>query len=396
MAFSPGQKKQIIIGALIGVSLLLELIFQFYLGLNVVYSHFFYIPIVLAAIWYGKRAVFLAIFFGFMHILGAFYDTGMVTTDAMLRALMFVVVALVVGIVVDMMRKEQNAIVEDVADAALRARPAFRGNLGDIRDRILSTVNITRLKEEKDIPGLIRALRNPDMNVQYEAAQALGELRDPAAVQSLMMVLTDDQYSGIRWKAAEALAQIGTPAVEPLIAALSHPVEDVRWKAAIALGEIGDTRAIGPLIELLRDEDRFVKGRAAYALGLIGSPAVGGLIRALREGDGNLRWGAAIALGNIRDPQSISPLLYALGDRYENVRSEAASALAAIGSPVVIPAREFLRDAGEMEALETIGVLGEIGTPDAVLVLEGLHSHPVQGVRERAAAELADFAGSSR
>jgi HEAT repeat protein len=395
MAFSPGQKKQIILAVLIGISLLLELIFQFYLGINTVYSHFFYIPIVLAAIWYGKRAVFLALFFGLMHIIGVIYATGSITTDALLRALMFVIVALVVGIVADMMRKEQNAMIEDITDAALRARPSFRENLGDIRDRILSTVNIARMKEEKDIPGLARALRNPDINVQYEAADALGQLRDPAAVQPLIEVLTDDQYSGIRWKAAEALAQIGTPAVGPLIAVLSHPDEDVRWKAAIALGEIGDTRAIGPLIELLRDEDRFVKGRAAYALGLIGSPAVGELIRALREGDGNLRWGAAIALGNIRDPQSISPLLHALGDRYENVRSEAASALDAIGSPVVNPAREFLRTAGEPEALETCGVLGGIRTPEAVLVLEGLRSHPMPAVRERAAAELADRAGSS-
>ncbi|MDD1713154.1 MAG: HEAT repeat domain-containing protein [Methanoregulaceae archaeon] len=394
MAFSPGQKKQIVLAALIGVSLLLELIFQIYLGVNVVYSHFFYIPIVLAAIWYGKRAVFLAIFFGLIHIAGVIYETGVITTDALLRALMFVIVALVVGIVADMMRKEQNALVEDVADAALRARPAFRGNLGDIRDRILSTVNIARMKEEKDVPGLIRALRNPDISVQYEATEALGQLRDPAAVQPLMGVLTDDQYSGIRWKAAEALVQIGTPAVDPLIAVLSHPEDDVRWKAAIALGEIGDNRAIGPLIELLRDEDRFVKGRAAYALGLIGSPAVAGLIRALREGDGNLRWGAAIALGNIRDAQSIFPLLHALGDRYENVRSEAASALVAIGSPVVIAAPEFLRGAGEPETLETIGVLGEIGTRDAVLVLEGLRSHPLPGVRDRAAAELAELAGT--
>jgi HEAT repeat protein len=396
MAFSPAQKKQIILSALIGISLLLELIFQFYIGINVVYSHFFYIPIVLAAIWYGKRAVFLAIFFGVMHITGAFYDTGMITTDALLRALMFVIVALIVGIVADMMRKEQNAMVEDVADAALRARPAFRGNIGDIRDRILSTVNVTRMKEEKDIPGLIRALKNPDMSVQYEAAEALGQLRDPAAVQPLIEVLTNDQYSGTRWKAAEALAQIGTLSVEPLIAALSHPEEDVRWKAAIALGEIGDTRAIGPLIELLRDEDRFVKGRAAYALGEIGSPAVGELIRALREGDGNLRWGAAIALGNIRDPESVFPLLRALGDRYENVRSEAASALVAIGPPVVIAAPEFLRDAATPEVLETIGVLGEIGTPGAVLVIEGLRSHPVPAVRERAAAELADMGGSAQ
>ena len=85
-----------------------------------------------------------------------------------------------------------------------------------------------------------------------------------------------------------------------------------------------------PLIGLLSDQDRYVKGRVAVALGMIGQPAVSPLIRALQEGDGNLRWGAAIALGRIRDPRAIAPLVQALGDKYENVRSEALASLKAM------------------------------------------------------------------
>jgi HEAT repeat protein len=287
-----------------------------------------------------------------------------------------------------MMRKEHAAIVLEATKRALKARPGFREGLDSLRNRIISTVNIDRMKEGHDVQGLIRALHNPEVNIQYEAAEALGMIRDPAAVQPLIEALTGDPYSGVRWKAAEALARIGKPAVEPLIAVLRHPDDDVRWKAAIALGDIGDERAIEPLIELLSDEDRFVKSRAAYALSSIGQPAVAPLVQALRTGDGNLRWGAAIALGAIQDPGSALPLLHALGDRYENVRTEAAAALVSIGPPVIGPVREFLRDAGVRETREVIVLLGEIANPESVIILEDLRIHPEPAIRELAIATL--------
>ena len=202
--------------------------------------------------------------------------------------------------------------------------------LRDFRNKVHSYSNVDDLRNENDVPGLINALRHTDIDVQYMAVEALGDLRDPAAIPPLIIMLSEDQFSAVRWKSAEALAKIGEESVEPLIVLLHHPDEDVRWKAAIALGEIGDVRAIGPLIGLLCDQDHYVKGRAAVALGMIGQPAVPPLIRALSEGDGNLRWGAAIALGKIRDPQAIAPLVRALGDKYENVRAEALASLKAM------------------------------------------------------------------
>lgn len=186
------------------------------------------------------------------------------------------------------------------------------------------------LLHEKDVPGLIKSLGHKDIDVQYMAVEALGDLQDPAAIPPLVNMLSEDQYSAVRWKSAETLVKIGKESVEPLIVLLHHTDEDVRWKAAIALGEIGDVRAIDPLIGLLCDQDRYVKGRVAIALGMIGQPAVTPLIRALGEGDGSLRWGAAIALGRIRDPRAIAPLVRALGDKYENVRSEALASLKAM------------------------------------------------------------------
>jgi HEAT repeat protein len=386
MVVLSNRQKWLILGVLILIGLFIEGYFQFYEGISVVYSHFFYIPIVLAAIWYGKKAAVLGLFFGIFHVTGVLYATGSLSPDALVRAAMFVIVALIVGTVADMMRKEQNAIVRDATEKALRTRPGIREGLEDLRNRIVSSVNVDRMKKERDVQGLIRALHHPEVNVQYEAAEALGMIGDPAAVLPLIEALTGDPYSGVRWKASEALARIGKPSVEPLIAVLRNPDADVRWKAAIALGDIGDERAVGPLIELLRDEDRFVKSRAAYALSSVGRPAVLPLIQALRTGDGNLRWGAAIALGAIKDPESALPLLQALGDRHENVRTEAAAALVEIGPPVIGPVREFLPGAGVEETREVILLLGEIEGPGSGLLLEDLCKHPEPAIRELAGA----------
>jgi HEAT repeat protein len=226
--------------------------------------------------------------------------------------------------------------------------------------------DVKKLKETRNVQGLILALKHRDPKVQYDAAEALGDLGDNRAVEPLATALKRDEFSGVRWKASEALSKIGAPAVEVLIGALRHDDDDVRWKAAIALGEIGDPRAIEPLITLLCDKDRFVKSHAALALGAIGEPAVNPLLGALHEGDGNLRWGAAIALGKIRDPRAIEPLIRALADKYENVRAESASSLAAMGKPALGPLLRFLKFSDGPVRLEVVTVLGELHDTDAI------------------------------
>lgn len=49
---------------------------------------------------------------------------------------------------------------------------------------------------------------------------------------------------------------------------------DVRWRAADALGEIGDPRAVDPLILTLNDSDWTVRRAAESALVDIGEPAL--------------------------------------------------------------------------------------------------------------------------
>lgn len=77
--------------------------------------------------------------------------------------------------------------------------------------------------------------------------------------------------SHVRWSAVEVLGEIGdTEAIEPLIQALKDKDEDVRRNAVEALGKIGDTRAVEPLIQALEDKNADVRETAVEALGKIG------------------------------------------------------------------------------------------------------------------------------
>jgi HEAT repeat protein len=250
---------------------------------------------------------------------------------------------------------------------------------------------LKKLKETRDVDGLIIALTNPDLQVQYEAAEALGNIGDEKAVGPLIAALKCVEFSGVRWKAAEALSKIGDPAVEPLIAVLQHPDEDVRWKAAIALGEIGNTDAIEPLIALLRDDDRFVRSRAAHALGMIGEPAVNRLIEILHGGDGDSRWGAVMALGQSRDPRAVEPLIVALADTHGDVRAEAAAALAAIGRPAVEPLIRFLKYTHGAARAEVVTALGELHDAEAIEPLVQILENADEGERRAVAEALNAF-----
>ncbi|MEK7679021.1 MAG: HEAT repeat domain-containing protein, partial [Deltaproteobacteria bacterium] len=74
---------------------------------------------------------------------------------------------------------------------------------------------------------LIEALKDPNADVRQNAAEALGELKDPRAVLPLIEALKDGN-GGVRQSAAWALGKLKDPrAVLPLLEALKDPNADV-------------------------------------------------------------------------------------------------------------------------------------------------------------------------
>jgi len=96
---------------LILAGIFLELVVHYYYGIPVVYTHFYYLIIVIAGLWYGKKAIGIAIFFGGMHIAVSWLGTGTFQADSVIRAMMLVIVAAVVGIIVDRMNRYRDRVI---------------------------------------------------------------------------------------------------------------------------------------------------------------------------------------------------------------------------------------------------------------------------------------------
>ncbi|MBN1387706.1 MAG: HEAT repeat domain-containing protein [Bacteroidales bacterium] len=132
--------------------------------------------------------------------------------------------------------------------------------------------------------------------IRENAANVLGEIKDPRAVEPLIKILQNDKDS--RTRVATALGKLKDPrAVEPLIEILQNDKES-QASVATALGELKDTRAVEPMIKLLYKSE-----------------------------NSNCRLSISKALGLIPDPRNIQPLIFALGDQDNIVRQTAAYSL---------------------------------------------------------------------
>ncbi len=69
------------------------------------------------------------------------------------------------------------------------------------------------------VPELITALSNKNLRVRWEAAKALGRIKDPSAAPALVQALMDENFE-IQWLAAEGLIELGHGAVKALLEAL--------------------------------------------------------------------------------------------------------------------------------------------------------------------------------
>jgi HEAT repeat protein len=112
---------------------------------------------------------------------------------------------------------------------------------------------------------LIQALNNGNPQIRKRVACALGEIGDEQAIQPLISRL-DDENDVVRLRIVTSISRFGKKAMEPLIVALDNENYMVREKAAQALGEIGDPMALDYLKKALNDEDPTVQRSAAKGI----------------------------------------------------------------------------------------------------------------------------------
>jgi HEAT repeat protein len=138
---------------------------------------------------------------------------------------------------------------------------------------------------------------------------ALGE----EAVPSLLD-LSRSGDADIRWWAVRTLSQSPHISTGQLIPFLDDPAPEVRQCAALGLTEKPEESAIQPLVRALTDEDALVNSLAANALIQIGKPAVPALIEVMNGNTQSARIHALRALAEIRDHRAIPAMMKALED----------------------------------------------------------------------------------
>jgi len=197
--------------------------------------------------------------------------------------------------------------------------------------------DVKKMREKKDIDGLINALKDKDVGVRMNAAYALGDMGDIKAVEPLIEALKD--VWGVKLAAATALGNLHDErAIEPLEALKTGtgaaPHSGLETKAAaVALARI--KRDVPRLIEALETEPELASRVAAIKeLGKLGDGrAVDPLIKMFNKPyydefeRGNIHYQIIIALGNLGDERAIEPITRALRDNVEIVRKAAEEAL---------------------------------------------------------------------
>jgi HEAT repeat protein len=230
--------------------------------------------------------------------------------------------------------------------------------------------------ESRGARDYLAEIRSGSANRRWQAAFELSKvlqagkeaaLGDPKLAAEALTLFRESSRDDprVRRYLALALGRLGRPeAVPDLLAAARHAESegraadpDTRVYAICALGAIGDARAVPELMALSGESDAGIRKAAVHALGgFPGEEARDALRKALADSTEDVRWNAALALARRAD-ESAEPVLLGMMDRSyletvtalsaeqrEEAVLQAAAAAAALPGPEVRAALERLRD----------------------------------------------------
>lgn len=137
--------KKLIVCTLVIFCLFLVFYFHFITKTYVVFTHIFYLPIVLSAIWWKRTAIFIAIFLGLALIIPQLFTGGGIALTDVLRTLMFVFVASVASYFTNKNNIYLSKIVEN--EKLIEASKIIIAKTEEIE---LQNEELKRLNDDKD------------------------------------------------------------------------------------------------------------------------------------------------------------------------------------------------------------------------------------------------------
>ncbi|HLM01278.1 MAG TPA: HEAT repeat domain-containing protein [Pyrinomonadaceae bacterium] len=283
----------------------------------------------------------------------------------------------------------------------------LRGDDADLR--MQAALTLGEQKDAQAIPALLAALEDENANVRYHAIEALGKLKAGEAVEPLLKIAETRDFF-LSFAALDALRQTvdetAAPRVLPLLG------DDFLREAAIqTLGAIGNEEIVAPLISLL-NEDKFSAIAVAAALAAlfhrfrddaaksesiverarksIDEGGKSNLLKALNNSnETDLK--ALVRIGGWFDDEQIREKLAELIEN-ENVRDEAARALARQGEAAVDLLIEKLRADDAEVCLTAARALGELKSERAFEPLIDLLETGDAAARQAAVGALKSLA----
>ncbi|MBF0410301.1 MAG: HEAT repeat domain-containing protein [Candidatus Riflebacteria bacterium] len=282
-------------------------------------------------------------------------------------------------------------------------------------ESIASTMH--NLPEEQVIPKLVQSLGKYDDHINFWLRRSIAgfpaQARKPVkllleskanevrrqALLTLAMIgqFADseeilphlkDEYWPARAAAADALGALKNPvAVDELIIAIEDDDEDLALSAAKALGEIKDQKAVPALLSTLSRESWTLKFHIISILGKMKvRRAVPDLLKLIDEDTLDLKIPIIRAIGEIGHPESFKPLKERFNKESDSdARIEYLESFAKIGNPEVLP--QFLEmikpDKPWEERRIAIKALGVMKSPDSkAALLELLRDNDMLIIRE--------------
>ena len=117
------------------------------------------------------------------------------------------------------------------------------------------------------------ALRDDNWRVRRAAVDGLSRHAHRDMLASLLTALRDEHHDfNVLSSALTLLGRSDIDVTAPLIELLQGPDADLRMQAALALGEQQQPAAVGPLVAALDDPDANVRFHAIEALGRLRAP----------------------------------------------------------------------------------------------------------------------------
>ena len=192
---------------------------------------------------------------------------------------------------------------------------------------------------------LARLVANGENAILRNSALAALERQGPYAVSHLQGMLADPDTDVVMF-AVQLLAQIRTPAAAPaLLPLIRHSEPNVAQSAIEALGQLRAAEAVSGLIGLLRS-DLWLQLAAVEALGEIGDSRASGPLLELMA-DPMMAVPALHAIERIGAPESLMPLLDALARPDQaSLREQLTQAIAAVLERCPAPLPDAAADIG--------------------------------------------------